>query len=194
MAYTPKILALAGSLREGSYNKKLLKIAAEGAEKKGASVTIIDLRDYPMPFMDQDIEEASGLPENAIKIKELLWEHDALLIASPEYNSSISGVLKNTIDWASRQADEKEKPLSCFRGKSAAIMSASIGVWGGLRGLVHLRAILQNIGVLVLPEQQTVPLAQEAFNEEGRLRNSGRENRIADLGGSLSDFVVQLNK
>ena len=194
MTYTPKILALAGSLREGSFNKKMVRLAADGAEKRGAEVTVIDLRDYPMPFMDEDIEQASGLPENAIKLKELLWAHDGLLIASPEYNSSVSGVLKNAIDWTSRQSSAEEKPLSCFNGKTAALMSASIGVWGGLRGLVHLRAILQNIGVIVLPEQQTVPLAEEAFNENGRLKNTAREKRISGLGGSLSDFLVQMHK
>ncbi len=131
MAYRPKILAFAGSLRADSYNKKLVKIAAKGAEEAGADVTYIDLKDYPLPIYDQEIEDASGLPANAIKLKELMWANDGFLISCPEYNSSMSAAFKNAIDWASRQAKPDEVYLSCFIDKAVQLMSASPGQLGG---------------------------------------------------------------
>lgn len=160
----PKILAFAGSLRKDSFNKKLVKIAAEGAAAAGAEVTVIDLKDYPLPVYDQEIEETQGLPENALKLKELMWSHDGFLIASPEYNSSLSGALKNMIDWTSRMAKKDEVYLSCFIGKVAVLLSASPGQLGGLRGLTHLRALLNNVFCLVLPQQKTLSQADTAFN------------------------------
>jgi NAD(P)H-dependent FMN reductase len=124
MTYKPKILVFAGSLRRDSFNKKLAKIASQAAEKAGAEVTYIDLKDYPLPIYDAEIEEGEGIPENALKLKELFWKHDGFIIASPEYNSSISGVLKNVIDWASRNASADEVYLSCFIDKVALILSA----------------------------------------------------------------------
>jgi NAD(P)H-dependent FMN reductase len=128
MTNTPKILAFAGSTREASYNKKLVKIAAEGARAAGAEVTYVDLRDLPMPLFDEDLEAKEGLPENVLKFKELMMAHQGFLITSPEYNGSITPLLKNAIDWASRPLPE-EPPfaLSCFRDKVAALMSASPG-------------------------------------------------------------------
>ena len=141
MAYTPRILAFAGSLRTDSYNKKLVKLAAAGARESGAEVTYLDLRDIPLPLYDGDLLDREGLPENARKLKELMKAHQGFLIASPEYNTSVPGVLKNAIDWASRAA-EGEELMACFKDKIAAIMSTSPGSLGGLRGLIHLRAIL----------------------------------------------------
>jgi NAD(P)H-dependent FMN reductase len=125
MAYTPKILAFAGSTRIESFNKKLVKIAVEAARAAGAQVTYVDLRDIPMPLYDGDLETSQGLPENAKKFKAMVAGHDGLLISAPEYNSSITGVLKNTIDWASRPPDNP------FSGKAASLMSASPGALGG---------------------------------------------------------------
>ena len=153
---SPKILAFAGSTRSGSFNKKLIRLAADDARAAGAEVTLIDLRDFPMPLFDGDLEEKEGLPENAKKLKSLMRANDGFLISSPEYNSSVSGVLKNAIDWASREETDDEPPLVCFRGKVAALLSASPGGLGGLRGLVILRSILGNIGVIVLPDQLAV--------------------------------------
>ena len=118
-------------------------------------MTLIDLRDFAMPLYDGDLEEREGLPANARVLKDLMLSHQGFLISSPEYNSSISAVLKNAIDWASRPVTG-EAPLACFTGKAAAIMSASPGALGGLRGLVHLRSILGNINVLVLLDQVAV--------------------------------------
>lgn len=192
MTSRPAILAFAGSTRMGSFNKQLVKIAAEGARKAGAEVTMLDLRDLPMPLYDGDLEEREGLPAPARKFKELLLVHHGLLISAAEYNSSISGVLKNAIDWASRSAPG-EPPLACFTGKVAALMSASPGALGGLRGLVHVRAILGNIGVLVLPEQVAVPRAHEAFQPEGVLKDAKQQASVERLGERLAQMLVKLH-
>ena len=188
----PKILAFAGSTRTGSFNKHLIKIAADGARAAGAQVTLIDLRDFSMPLYDGDLETASGIPENAKKFKNLLREHDGFLISSPEYNSSISGVLKNAIDWASRTESDDEPALVAFKGKVAALMSASPGGLGGLRGLVHLRSILGNIGIIVLPDQVTISSAHEAFDESGKLKDAKKAKQITDIGAGLAKVVTQL--
>lgn len=187
----PKILAFAGSTRAGSFNKKLIRLGADAARAAGAEVTLIDLRDLPLPLFDGDLEDAQGLPDNAKKLKALLREHDGFLISAPEYNSSITGVLKNAIDWASREETDDEPPLVCFRGKTAALLSASPGALGGLRGLVHLRAILGNIGVIVLPDQLAVGAAHEAFDEAGRLKDPKRAEKVASIARGLAEFLVK---
>ncbi|MFN6465115.1 MAG: NADPH-dependent FMN reductase [Nostoc sp. DedVER02] len=192
MASTPKILAFAGSARIDSYNKKLVKIAAAGARAAGAEVTYIDFRDLPLPLYDEDLEAQEGLPTNARTLKDLLISHQGLLIASPEYNSSLTAVLKNAIDWASRPAPN-EAPLAAFAGKVAAIMSASPGALGGLRGLVHLRSILGNIKVLVLPDQIAVTKAYEAFNPDGTLVDPKQQESIEKLGEGLTKILLKLN-
>lgn len=186
-----KILAFAGSLREGSYNKKLLKAAVKGAKEAGAEVTVIDIKDYPLPLYDGDIEE-KGFPENVLTLKKLLLENDGLLIASPEYNSSISGALKNIIDWTSRQTTKDEANLSCYNDKVAAIISASPGGLGGLRGLVHLRAILENINTMVLPQQKAIPQAHEAFDEQGDLKNKDHAKDVENIGKKLVETLSKL--
>ena len=187
----PKILAFAGSTRTDSYNRKLVKIAAAGARSAGADVAYLDLRDIPLPLFDQDLEAREGLPPQALKLKELLLAHDGFLISAPEYNSSITGVLKNAIDWASRPAPGEE-PLACFDGKTASLMSASPGALGGLRGLVHLRAILGNIGVLVLPDQVSIPKAHEAFEPDGMLKDKKKQAAVEDLGSTLAATLSKL--
>ncbi|MBL1177889.1 NADPH-dependent FMN reductase [Pantanalinema sp. GBBB05] len=191
MSYTPKILAFAGSTRTASYNKKLVKIAADGARKVGAEATFIDLRDFPMPLFDEDLEANQGTPATARQFKDLLLAHDGILIASPEYNSSLTAVLKNAIDWASRPAPN-EPPLACFTNKVAAIMSASPGALGGLRGLVHLRSILGNIKVIVLPDQIAISKAHELFNPDGSLKDAEQQAAIEKLGANVANVVAKL--
>jgi chromate reductase, NAD(P)H dehydrogenase (quinone) len=193
MPYKPKILAFAGSLRKDSYNKKLVKIAAEGANKAGADVTYIDFKDYPMPIYDADIETASGIPANAQKFKDLMITHDGFLISAPEYNSSISGVLKNAIDWASRLTTPDEIDLICFKNKVIALMSASPGYWGGQRGLVTVKSIFGNIGSLILPQQMTLPNASQAFNAEGKLIDEKKQKQALELGANLANFLSKLH-
>jgi chromate reductase len=192
MSYVPKILALAGSTREASFNKKLVRIAATGARSAGAEVTIVELRDLGLPLYDGDLETRDGLPPAARKLKDLMLAHQGFMISSPEYNSSISAVLKNAIDWASRPVPG-EAPLACFTGKTAAIMSASPGALGGLRGLVHVRSILGNINVLVIPDQVAVMHADKAFADDGKLKDAALHARVEALGAKLAGTLVKLN-
>lgn len=194
MEYKPKILAFAGSLRKDSYNKKLVKIAMQGAQEAGAEITYIELNDFPLPIYNGDIEELEGLPPNAIKLKELMFKSDGFLISSPEYNSSISAVLKNTIDWASRQATPDEVYLSCFIDKIALLLSASPGSLGGLRGLVHLRSILENIYTFVLPNQKVIPNASEAFDLQNNLKNTQQQQAVIQLGKKFTGIIRKLKQ
>lgn len=187
-----KILAFAGSARQGSYNKKLVKIALVGAKAAGAEVTYIDFRDLPLPLYDEDLEAALGLPENALKLKGLMKAHQGFLIACPEYNSSITPLLKNAIDWASRP-EPGEPPLECFKEKTAVLMSASPGGLGGLRGLSHVRSILGSIGVVVLPDQKAIGSADQAFDENGSLKDESQQTAIVQLGSKLATVTAQLN-
>jgi chromate reductase len=187
----PRILAFAGSARTDSYNHRLLLVAAEGAQTAGADVTVLNLKHYPLPIFDEDLERGAGPPENATKLKQLFLDHDGLLIASPEYNSSITPLLKNTIDWVSRSA-EGESPLAAYRGKVAALMAASPGGLGGLRGLVHVRSILSSIGVIVLPDQIAVSRAFEAFDDDGQLKDEKQQARVHGLGESVANMLRKL--
>jgi NAD(P)H-dependent FMN reductase len=192
MTYTPKILVFAGSTRRESFNKKLARVAADAARAAGAEVTFVDLAELPMPLYDGDLEAQSGVPANARKFKDLLLAHQGLLIASPEYNSSISGVLKNAIDWASRQ-EAGEPPLACFANKVAGLMSASPGALGGLRGLVTVRSILGNISVLVVTEQLAVSKAHEAFTPDGKLVDAKQQATVAKIAGRVVSMLAKLN-
>lgn len=187
----PKILAFAGSLRADSYNKKMIKIAADGAKAAGADVQVIDLRDYQLPIFDEDLERQS-FPANAIKLKELFKAANGLLIACPEYNSSITAVLKNTIDWVSRPVPN-EAPLAGFTGKAGVIMAASPGQLGGLRGLVTVRSILGNIKVTMLPDQIAIPKAHEAFDPAGHLKDAKLQESVSQLGATLARFLIKLH-
>jgi NAD(P)H-dependent FMN reductase len=189
---TPRILAFGGSLRRDSFNQKLAVIAASGAREAGAEVTLIALRDFPLPVFDQDLEAASGMPEPAKRLKQLFREHHGLLIASPEYNSSITGALKNAIDWVSRTESDDEPSLVAFTGKTAILCAASPGALGGLRALVHVRSILGNIGVTVLPDQVAVSKAHEAFREDGSLANEKQAAKVKELGAQLAGHLAKM--
>jgi chromate reductase, NAD(P)H dehydrogenase (quinone) len=169
-----RILAFAGSARRDSLNKKLARAAAQFAREAGAEATFVDLDDYPMPIYHGDLEAASGMPENATRLRELFLAHDALLIASPENNSSMTSLLKNTIDWLSRDVGDGQGPasgLAPWQGKVAGLMAASPGAFGGTRALPHLRQVLSALGVTVLGAQVPVPKAHEAFGADGAIAN-----------------------
>lgn len=186
-----RILAFSGSLRKESWNQKLVHIAAAGARQRGADVTIVSLRDFPLPVFDQDLE-AEGYPEAAARLKALFLSHDGLLIASPEYNSSVTAALKNAIDWVSRVSSPGEPALSAFKGKVAGLMSASPGALGGLRGLVHLRSILGNIQVLVIPDQVAISMADKAFDGQGSLVEPRLQQGIEGVGAKVADLLFKL--
>jgi len=189
MSRAPRILGFAGSLRAESWNKKLVKLALEAARAAGAQTTFLDLRDVPMPVYDADLEQSEGLPDGAKRLKEIMIAHDGFLIASPEYNSSISAALKNAIDWASRG----DPPLACFNDKVAALLSASPGALGGLRGLVTVRSILSNLNVLVLPRQFALSRAHEAFDEHGRLKDAKHAAAVERIGAEIVSLLTRLD-
>lgn len=186
-----RLLAFAGSTRTGSFNKMLIRVAAEGAREAGAEVKLIDLRDLPMPLYDGDLEESEGLPEHAVALKKLFLSHDGLLLSCPEYNASMTGVFKNAIDWVSRPAPG-EKTLECFKGKTCALLAASPGALGGLRGLVHVRALMSHLGMIVLPEQVAVMKAHEAFDADGKLKDAKQEASVKAIAASLARLTAKI--
>ena len=178
-----RIIAFAGSLRKNSFNKKLVKIAAQGAEDAGALVQLVDLADFDIPLFSEDIE-TGGIPADVIKLKRLFVDKDGLLISSPEYNGSIPGVLKNALDWLSRP-DQAEKIGQAFRDKTVAIMATSPGGLGGIRGLSHVRDVMFNLGMNVIPKQLAIPSAAKAFDDMNQLIDKDMESRVKGLGVQL---------
>jgi chromate reductase len=175
-----RVLAFSGSLREGSFNKKLVVEASEIARSMGAKVTVINLNDYTSPFYDETLEKKSGMPAKAKQLRQLMIESNAVMIASPEYNGSLSAALKNAIDWASRSEDGKSS-RDAFKGKKFAIMSTSPGGGGGARGLVHLRAIIENVGGTVVQKEVVVPYSFEAFSTDGKLKNVQTKQELKQM-------------
>ncbi len=185
-----KILGWAGSARADSFNKKLVRVALRGAKGTGADVTYLDLRDYPLPLYDGDSESANGLPENVDKLRALFHAHDGFLLASPEYNGLLSPMLKNTLDWLSRSA-LAQPDLSAFEGKVSAIMAASPGPLGGLRGLRSVRELLTNLGFTVLPNQMTIRSAFKAFDDTGEMLDDAQRKRVEALGADLAKVTAR---
>ena len=191
----PRILVFAGSARRESLNKKLARAAAKAITGPGVEVTFIDLDDYPMPVYHGDLEAAEGMPPNGLKLRELFLAHDALWIASPENNNSVSSLLKNTIDWLSRSIGDGKgdnSGLAPFRGKVAALMGATPGPWGTLRGMPHLRQILSGLGVTVIGTQVGLARAHEAFDENGALKDPRVAKSVDALGASLVEITRKL--
>ena len=184
---TIKVLVFAGSARRDSLNKKLARLAAAAAEKAGAEATYIDLNDYPMPIYHGDEEAATGIPENGKKLKALFKSHQALIIASPENNSSVSSLLKNTIDWLSR-ADGTESGMVPFKDKTALLIAASPGPFGGVRGLNHLRDIISRLGVLTWPDMMTVGNADTAFTDTGAFVDGKQQARLEKLVAAMAQL------
>lgn len=168
----PKIAVVVGSTREGSFNRSLGRLAIRALEAQGAEVTDVDLASYDLPLYSAAIE-SGAFPADAERLKRVFAAQDGLLFVSPEYNGSVPPLLKNAIDWASRPTgDEGLVALVAYRGKAAAIMSASVSPFGGLRGLIHLRQILSTVQTLVIPEQVLIPNAHAAFDESGALKDA----------------------
>lgn len=184
-----KILAFAGSLREHALSKRVVKIAIKGAEKAGAEVTYVDLRDYPMPIYSLDDHEKSGFDQHALRLQGLFTQHEGFLIATPEYNGSLSAALKNAIDWASRPSDMYPRS-AVFAGKFAAMMASSPGSLGGVRSLSHLRGVLTSVSVNVLPQEIAVPFAEAKFaGDDEEMLDETMKARLEELGGLLVEML-----
>ncbi len=179
------IAVIVGSTREGSFNRALGELAAASLEAQGARVTRVDLAAFDLPLYSAALE-ANAFPAGAVKLKDVFATQDGLLFVSPEYNGSLSPLLKNAIDWASRPTgDEGLVALTAYRGKAAAIMAASVSPFGGLRGLMHLRQILSTIQMIVIPEQVVVPNAHAAFAEDGSLKETLPASLVDMTAGRL---------
>jgi chromate reductase len=189
----PKILAFAGSFREKSYNKRVLAIATEGARKRGAIVDVVDLRDYEMPVFCPDEIEQNGFHPTALKFQELLSQYHGLLIATPEYNASVPGGMKNIFDWVSRKS-EKFGVTEVFQGKFAAMITASPGSFGGIRCLAHLRQVLSIMGVTVLPSEIAVTFVAGKFDGDSHEINDEKTKSLLEgLGNALADTLEKFH-
>lgn len=174
---TIRLLAFAASLRRDSLNRKLLAQAAEAARRAGAEVDLAEFREFDMPMYDADLESGGGMPAGAERLKARLERAQGLLLASPEYNNSMPGTLKNAVDWVSRF---KPMPL---RGKSALLLSASPGLVGGNRGLWALRVPLEVLGVFVQPDMFSLAQANKAFADDGTLAEPATRDRLERVVG-----------
>lgn len=188
----PHLVAFSGSIRQGSYNSAILKAAVNAARDTGAEVDLLDLRDFELPLFNQDLESEGGLPDAARQLKARFIKTDGFILASPEYNSAFSALMKNTIDWCSRAESDDEPPLSAYAGKSALLLSASPGALGGLRGLYSLRTLLQNIQVTVYPEMLAVRSAHQVIGADGSLTDAQWSGKITKLAHAYAAFAARL--
>jgi chromate reductase, NAD(P)H dehydrogenase (quinone) len=189
----PKVLVFAGSIRTGSFNARLAALATKELVQAGADVTRISLLDYPMPLYDGDLEAKSGPPENAIKLKKLMSIHQGVFIVSPEYNASVTPLLKNTIDWISRVRERGEPPLAAYKNRVFALGGASDGTYGAMRSLMALRQVLElGCGALVIPDQIAVSRASEAFDEMDNLKDERAANLLKRVVQRLTDMAREI--
>ncbi|WP_198173822.1 NADPH-dependent FMN reductase [Lysobacter soli] len=188
----PRLLAFAGSLRQGSYNRRLIHVLAEGARAAGAQVTLIELRDFALPIYDGDIE-ADGMPENARRLQALMAEHDGLLVSTPEYNGSMPALVKNTLDWISRPLESGRSGVTLFQDKVAGIVSASPGPLGGLRSLLVLRDALAKLGLLVVPQQVAVGQAADKLTDYGVLNDDRLRTSVHGVGAAVVRHLGVMN-
>lgn len=189
---TPRLLALAGSLRRDSFNKRLVSWAAGLAREAGAEVELLDLTELALSLFNEDDEKADGMPAGARRLKDAMNAADGFLIAAPEYNGSITGALKNAIDWASRQA-EGEAMGASFRGKVVALLAASPGGLGGLRGLNHVRDIYAGLGCLVLGSQVAIGGAHKVLDDDGVVQDERMAGMVKGLVQQLVDVAGKLS-
>ncbi|AZQ54002.1 NADPH-dependent FMN reductase [Burkholderia cenocepacia] len=187
------ILAINGSSRRDSLNQKLLKIAANGAAQAGAEVTFVRLADLRLPLYDGDLETDEGIPAGARDLQDLLACHQGLLVATPEYNGGYTALLKNAIDWASRPRADGSAGVALFAGKAAALVSASPGQMGGLRSQTGMRAVLDKLGMIVVPQSFALASAHDAFDGDGQLRDRQAERLVGEVGASLFRTAARLS-
>lgn len=189
---TLKILALSGSSRQDSSISRLLEVAIGGAKSRGAEVTRISLGDYELPLYEADWEEEHGLPESVRTLQTLVSENQGLLIAAPEHNGGYTPLLKNSIDWISRPDDYFPDRHAVFPGKVSAMISAAPLSSGGLESQLALGAVLQRLGVLVVPAQFHFGRAHKAFDPNGQLSSSATESLVRHVGVTLVEVASRL--
>ena len=182
-----KILVIPGSLRTGSLNARLAATAAYEFTQAGADVTRISLADFPLPIYDGDLQSKSGVPKNAVNLKRMMSAHHGVLIVTPEYNSSVPPLVKNTIDWVSRVQDGQESRGQIFRERPFAIAAASEGRLGGTRALAALRLILSACHATVIPNQLALSFASEAYDDMDRLKQPADIEALAALVRQLTE-------
>jgi chromate reductase, NAD(P)H dehydrogenase (quinone) len=183
-----KILVIPGSLRSGSLNVRLAATAGHELAQAGADVTRISLADFPLPIYDGDLQTKSGVPKNAVNLKRMMSAHHGVLIVTPEYNSSVPPLVKNTIDWVSRVQDTNEARGQVFRERPFAIAAASEGRLGGTRALAALRLILSACHATVIPSQLALSFASQAYDDMDRLRHPADIEAQAALVRQLIEF------
>ena len=189
----PKILVIPGSLRAKSYNVRLAALATKELMLADADVTRISLLDYPLPIYDADTAETAGPPPNAVKLKQLMSVHQGVFIASPEYNASITPLIKNTIDWISAVRERGEAPLAAYQNRVFALGGASPGRSGATHSLLALRQVLAvGCRALVIAEQVTVPNAEQAFDEMNELKDARAAGQLKLVIRKLVDTAKLL--
>jgi chromate reductase, NAD(P)H dehydrogenase (quinone) len=188
----PKILIIPGSLRTGSHNAKLAMAAADEFVRADAEVTRLSLADFPLPIYDGDLQARSGVPINAINLKRMIGAHHGTLIVTPEYNSSVPALVKNTIDWISRVQDPHEIRGQVFREKPFAIAAASQNRLGGTRALAALRLILTACHASVIPNQLALSFADEAYDDMDRLKNQADIDALKGLVRQLLEVSQRM--
>jgi chromate reductase, NAD(P)H dehydrogenase (quinone) len=187
-----KILVIPGSLRTGSLNARLAAAASYQLVQTGAEVTRVSLADFPLPIYDGDLQTKSGVPKNAINLKRMMSVHHGVLIVTPEYNSSVPPLVKNTIDWVTRVQDAHETRGQVFRGRAFAIAAASEGRLGGTRSLAALRLILSACHATVIPNQLALSFASEAYDDMDRLKHPADIEALNTLVRQLIDVSQRM--
>ena len=191
--FKPKILVFSGSIRGASTNKKLAGCAFKVLSQMDCEPTLISLADYELPLYDGDLEAQKGVPDNAAKLARLMHEHHGLVIASPEYNGSVTPLLKNTIDWVSRVSSDEDGPVVPYKGKIGMLISTSPGQMGGVNSVTHLAQVLSRIGVLVVSERVTVGNSGEAFDAMENLTNARSQSLLEAACQSVIEKATLFN-
>lgn len=190
----PRIVVMAGSRRREALSRRVAQACAQAVREAGAEVELVDLGDYPAPLYDGDLEAAAGLPEGVVRLQRVLHASDGLLVVNPEYNGSLTPLLKNTLDWCSRPnpADPERSGGKVYAGRAAAVVGSSPGALGGMRVLFHVRDVLGYLGMQVIPQQLAVGKAGEAVGAEGRLLDAAQQGMLEGLAAALVDTARRL--
>ena len=190
----PRIVVMAGSRRREALSRRVAAACVRALDAAGAEVERVELDDYPAPLYDGDLEAGSGLPEGIVRLQRVLYASDGLLVVNPEYNGSLTPLLKNTLDWCSRPnpADPERSGGKVYAGRAAAVVGSSPGALGGMRVLFHIRDVLGYLGMQVIPQQLAVGKAGEAVGDDDRLRDAAQQDMLDKLAAALVDTARRL--